>query len=47
MKTEIKITPDTQKIPWGTNPKGKKFFGLKVSININKIIDKIFKNGSK
>ena len=47
MKKEIKITPDTQKVPWGINPKGKKFFGFKVSININKIIDKIFKNGSK
>ena len=43
----IKISPDTKKIPWGDNPKGKKFFGFKISININKIIDKIFKNGSK
>lgn len=44
---DIKITPDTRKIPWGSNPKGKKFFGLKITINIQELIDKIFKNGSK
>ena len=43
----IKISPDTKKIPWGDNPKGKKFFGLKITINIQELIDKIFKNGSK
>lgn len=41
MKKEIKITPNVQKVPWGIDSKGKKFFGLKIDINIDKLLKRL------